>query len=257
MLCTKCGKTVPEESQFCPFCGTELERAAAPAPAPPPEATVPLQPQQPQPPPPTPPPQYAAPPQRAQASGSSTLIAVLVAAVFMFLVLGGIGAYLVIKKLGTKPPAETPAEVTGTSATETPTTAGPTTERTDETPATGSSTSRGAAPEDAGSAASGTSLDALVGEWQVDIAQLDGPPPTTLTIRRSGDEVEGTLNDRINTHLNLAVVNGEYEGTWTDPQVGTVAAEALLMPEGTLEIFVLDGSGGADLLISACRGGDS
>ncbi len=235
MLCTKCAKTVPDESQFCPFCGTELGRAAVPAPAPPPETTVPLQSQQPQP------------------SGSGALIAVLVAVVFVFLVLGGIGAYIVIKKLGAKPPAD----VGGTSATEMPATAGPTTETTGETPATDSSTAGGAASEEeeeGGSAASGISLDALVGEWQVDIAQLDGPPPTALTIRRNGDKVVGTLNDRINTHLDLAVVNGEYEGTWTDPQVGTVAAEALLMPEGTLEIFVLDGSGGADLLISAYRG---
>jgi len=233
MLCTKCAKTVPDESQFCPFCGTELGRAAVPAPAPPPETTVPLQSQQPQP------------------SGSGALIAVLVAVVFVFLVLGGIGAYIVIKKLGPKPPAD----VGGTSATEMPATAGPTTETTGETPATDSSTAGGAASEEeGGSAASGISLDALVGEWQVDIAQLDGPPPTALTIRRNGDKVVGTLNDRINTHLDLAVVNGEYEGTWTDPQVGTVAAEALLMPEGTLEIFVLDGSGGADLLISAYRG---
>ncbi len=245
MFCTECGKTVPDESQFCPFCGTELGRAAVPAPAPPPEATVPLQSQQPQPPPPP-----TAPPHRAQPSGSGTLIAVLVAVVFVFLVLGGIGAYIVIKKLGPKPPAD----VGGTSVTEMPATAGPTTETTGETPATDSSTAGGAASEEGGSAASGISLDALVGEWQVDIAQLDGPPPTALTIRRNGDKVVGTLNDRINTHLDLAVVNGEYEGTWTDPQVGTVAAEALLMPEGTLEIFVLDGSGGADLLISAYRG---
>ena len=72
---------------------------------------------------------------------------------------------------------------------------------------------------------------------------------------RQGDKVVGTLNDRINTHLDLRVSSGdmEFEGTWTDPQVGTAAVEAITMPEGTLEVFLLEDEG-ADLLMSVSRG---
>jgi len=103
-----------------------------------------------------------------------------------------------------------------------------------------------------GSASTWPGLDDLAGVWRVDLAQLDGPPPTTLTMVKQGDTVVGTLNDRINTQLELRASSGDmhYEGTWTDPQLGTVAAEALIMPEGTLEVFSLDGTGGAELLIS-------
>ncbi len=400
MFCKKCGEDIPDDSQFCPFCAEEIGRPAAPEPPPPPVATAPLQQpepvyQQPAAPPSQQPgdqqpisaPQYPAVQAAPQSSGSGAIVGVIVALVFVVMLVGGVGAYMVIKKLGLKPPVGTVADAGGSSATETPVDAsdGSATQATGETatecvsnlkqlalgalmysqdhndklpPAAwvtaisqytnnssilrcpsrpdlqvayamnqellGVALSDIASPAETvlffettmaasspvggwdlvaeggihdggiavafadghakwlpvnqvtramfGSASVGDSsvtagavtsggggspstwpgLDDLAGVWRVDLAQLDGPPPTTLTMVRQGDTVMGTLNGRTNTRLELRASGGDmhYEGTWTDPQVGTVAAEALIMPEGTLEVFSLDGAGGAELLIS-------
>lgn len=275
MFCKKCGEDVPDDSQFCPFCAEEIKQASVPAePAPPaapvpeqpqPTATAPMQPQQPpapapQPPPPTyqqpaAPPQYAAAPAPAKSSGSGALVAVIVAVVAVVLVVGGIGAYVVMKKLCPTPSVPTTADVAVTAPPETPTpppSAAPIYE-TPATPSTAPATSGGAISGGSGSASAEDGLDDLIGVWQVDMAFLDGPPPETLTIERNGDMVVGTLNDRINTHLDLHDANGKFEGTWTDPQVGTVPVEAWLAPEGTLDILLLEGNNEADLLMSVYR----
>ncbi len=96
-------------------------------------------------------------------------------------------------------------------------------------------------------------LDALVGDWRVIMAMLDGPQPTTLSIKRDGDGVVGTLDDRINAYLRLKPALGgtNYEGTWTDPQAGTVAVRASISPYGALVVSL--GIGGDDLLFNALR----
>lgn len=99
------------------------------------------------------------------------------------------------------------------------------------------------------------SLDALVGEWSVVMAMLDGPQPTTLSVKRDGDGVVGTLDDRINAYLRLRAA-GEgtgYEGTWTDPQAGTVAVTASITPQGALIVSLVEANGGWDLLLNALR----
>lgn len=395
MFCGKCGKEVPDESRFCPFCAEELEPEQPAAPAPSLEATARLQPQQPptavappqQPVAPAPP-EYTAAPAPAKSSGSGALIAILVVVGLLVLVIGGIGAYVVMKRLGPAPSAQTTADMGGTPTTETPADAGGSSatqasseaatacldnlkglalgalmyaqdhgetlppaawvaevdpyinntsilrcpsrpdlevayamneelvgvalsdivspaetimfyETTvaapnpvggiDSVPEEGihdggihvafadghaqwlpvnqvtqamfGSASVGETSVTAGAVTSGgggspstwPGLDDLAGVWRVDLAQLDGPPPATLTMVRQGDTVVGTLNDRINTQLELRVSSGDmhFEGTWTDPQVGTAEVQAMIMPEHTLEVLILDGAGGAELLISA------
>ncbi len=122
------GENVPDDSQFCPFCAEEIKPVQAPEPTPPPAATVPMQPQ---PPTPAPPPpvyqepapqpalQYAAPAAApAKSSGSGAMVAILVVVGLLVLVGGGIGAYVVVKKLGPAPPAQSTADAGGSSATE-------------------------------------------------------------------------------------------------------------------------------------------
>lgn len=294
MLCTKCGKTVPDESEFCPFCGTELERAAAPAPAPAPVATVPVQPQQ---------PQHA--PAPTQSSGRGVLIAVIAAVVLVVLVLGGIGAYKVINKLVLRPPVATTADVGDSSVTEPPLPTDATTETTDEMPpptsptteTTGETTETTGETPEADASSGGLDLDSYVGTWEF----VGEPGPwgegAPFSLERSGNILVGTagLPDWDDTvRLQLAAGNDELQGesttTYSDGETEVMAlrmeldasgnlitvkyrgadgewgirvarriaaAGALLMPEGTLEIFVLDGSGGADLLISAYRAGGS
>jgi len=102
-------------------------------------------------------------------------------------------------------------------------------------------------------------LDAILGEWSVVMAMLDGPKPTTLSIKRDRNGVVGTLDDRINAYLRLKA-SGEgnnYEGTWTDPQAGTVAVKARITPHGALIVSLVKGIGGNNLLLNALpsRGG--
>ncbi|MFO7947601.1 MAG: hypothetical protein R6V19_12395 [Armatimonadota bacterium] len=98
-----------------------------------------------------------------------------------------------------------------------------------------------------------TPLDALLGEWSVVMAMLDGPQPTTLSIKRDGDGVVGTLDDRINAYLRLKSEWGgtTYVGTWTDPQAGTVSVRATITGHGALIVTL--GTGGDDLLFNAVR----
>ncbi|MGI5817306.1 MAG: hypothetical protein ACOX9R_04335 [Armatimonadota bacterium] len=102
-------------------------------------------------------------------------------------------------------------------------------------------------------------IDALLGEWRVVMAMLDGPQPTTLSVRRDGDGVVGTLDDRINAWLRLRAAGqgNNYTGTWTDPQAGTVAVTASITPHGALIVKLVEGIGGNDLLFNALppRGG--
>lgn len=106
-----------------------------------------------------------------------------------------------------------------------------------------------------GGEAAGFTLDDLLGEWTVDFAMLDGPPPETLTFEREGESVIGLLNDRINTYLELTLLDGDLAGSWTDPQVDIVGADAGLTSDGLLEVYTTDDTGMRGLLISAHRPG--
>jgi len=106
-----------------------------------------------------------------------------------------------------------------------------------------------------GGEASGLALDDLLGEWTVDFAMLDGPPPETLTFEREGESIIGLLNDRINTFLELTLLDGDLAGSWTDPQVDIIAADAVLTSDGLLEVYTTDDTGMRGLLISARRPG--
>ena len=115
------------------------------------------------------------------------------------------------------------------------------------------------APPQAPSPTPQSPLDAILGEWSVVMAMLDGPKPTTLSIKRDRNGVVGTLDDRINAYLRLKA-SGEgnnYEGTWTDPQAGTVAVKARITPHGALIVSLVKGIGGNNLLLNALpsRGG--
>jgi len=228
-FCGKCGTELAPGAGFCPRCGAAFTGAGGPPPQPP--AQAPWSP----PAPPAAGPTGAYPsasPPTPRTSGAGPLIGAIVAVVLVLIVLGGIGAYIAWQKLVPHPPKVVPSGI----------------------PVAGDQAGT-QAPGTEGSSPATVSLDDLVGQWSVQEAVLDGPPPDTLTFERQGDLVVGSLSDRINTRLELGLVDGAWRGNYYDPQVVQQAADAQLTGGNRLEVHATDRDGARNLLIIATRGG--
>ncbi|MEI6500421.1 MAG: hypothetical protein WCP21_05260 [Armatimonadota bacterium] len=263
MICGECGKTVPTDADFCPFCATEVKRAARPpVPPPPPPApthAAPVGPTTPLPAPPLPAP---------RPSGPGIVIGAVVAVVVVLMILGGVAAYFVLNR---HQPAKTQ---TGTAATHQPADTTPVAGdgAPGKTPATGTAggdASDGAARSST-TGAGGLNLDDFVGTWQF----VGEPGPWgegwPFRLRRVGNLITGDvevpeLYDGTSIELKMAAGNGELTGESTEvDNGGAPESHAILMTlsdSNTVMTLKYRGEGGewfthvAEKKSGASRGG--
>lgn len=231
MYCPHCGRSVPDDLRFCPYCAGEL---AQPSPATSPQAA------------PTPPMPAVQPPVARDAGARSRNTATCVglgcaALAFVVIAVVGFVGYLAVQ--GSDTPADAPEaadlDASGSSG------------GAEVTPADGGEEERSGAGD----------LSGFVGTWDVVYCAAEGPPPAALRLELKGDALVGELEGRLETHLELTkAADGSLSGRYTDsmqPSGFAVTVEQpgrdrlrLIdqdMPDGPAVFLVADRPGGSDL----------
>lgn len=233
MFCSACGEKVPEDAAFCPFCAADLRPAAAPpAPAavPPPPAAVPPPPPATVPPPPAvaPAPVYAAPvstpPPAAPAakpSGCGAAVGIVVGLLLVLVVLGGVGGYIMLKRLHPDDIARIAASTA--NARETPTAATPGEAKSDGSTAASKPAADEAAPAGSSPADDSDPLSKYAGKWEF----VGEPGPWGegfgMELKATDGRLVGTSGmEGFLVKIELREKNGTFEGESTDSDNGTI-----------------------------------